>query len=139
MNNVFKFFQGTADKPFMKAVLFIIFSFVPYAVAKSIIGQAKCDYIKDPIYIKTTGCGGLCTGFVNCIHSYPIIERHATLMVSCHPVEEGICPEANKCLNADSPRKFTVYPGNPDRSKKKHRETTSEATSRPKKASGATQ
>ena len=125
-----KFFLESADKAFMKTILFIIFSFVPEAeaVAQHIKGPAKCDYITSPIYIRTDECGEFCSGVIKCEYSYPMIKRHASYLVGCMPKKRGVCPSANECRNAETPRKVP-FVGSPF----KYKQQYIEEKPRPKK------
>ena len=103
----------------MKAIIFIIFSYVPAAVSQAIIGSAQCRYIRNPIYIKTKGCGGFCSGVIQCIQSdiyYPLL-----FSAGCQSEGDGKCPTADKCYRSKKPGK-AFFIGNPDDYEKKYKE-----------------
>ena len=93
----------------MKAIFFIILSYVPAAVSKPIIGSAQCEYIRDPVYIKTKGCGGFCSGIIKCIQSdtyYPFV-----VPAGCQADGDGKCPLPKKCYESEEKGKaFFIGP-----------------------------
>ena len=77
--------------------LFLISFFIPKAVSKAIINK-ECFYIADPVYIKTTVCGGFCAGVTKCKNKHN--ELSYTASVVCQAVEDD-CPEAKTCFRVE--------------------------------------
>ena len=81
-----------------------------------------CRYVPvDPVYIKTKGCGGICSGVVKC--KYQIDEPYSfSVAIACESVGDD-CPSANDCFKAKKPEK-TFFVGTPSEYKEKHKKNT---------------
>ena len=101
----------------MKAIIFIIFSYVPVAVSKKYVtSPSECRYIRSPTYIKTKGgCSDFCSSVISCKSA----NIYYLLPVGCHTEQDGKCPEADECHKGKTPP-GDIFIGSEDDYKKEH-------------------
>ena len=82
----------------------------------------ECRYVPaDPVYIKTKGCGGICSGVVKC-NFYRVPSKDSFLFsvaVTCESKGDD-CPSANDCFMAKKPEK-TFFVGTPSEYKEQYK------------------
>ena len=91
----------------------------------------QCSYILEPAFIKTKGCGGICSGVVKCERIASGLQYSAS--VTCESKGDD-CPSAYECFIAKKPEK-TFFVGTPSEYKEKYPKTENSKVGN----SGATQ